>query len=112
MLVMVITSYIFTFSDKKLLSSEGRRSNYGGEQFYQYAKGIGESVQSGYDPSKMKDYLQNYGFAFYNYTDKALSGHMTPAQKQKRYLSSHPFIRQSEVFHSALVAPESPQSHI
>ncbi|VEU44827.1 unnamed protein product [Pseudo-nitzschia multistriata] len=94
----------FTFSDKKLMTPEGRKSIYGGEEFFEYAGGIGEKVESGIDPNGIKDYLLTRGFDIYNYSPRSgLSGHMTPSQKQDMYLSNHPFIVQSEVFHSGLI---------
>ncbi len=76
---------------------------YGGQEFYTYANGIGERVQSGLDPSRLKEFLAKRGFSLYTYSPASgLSGHMKPHQKQEHYLSRHPFIRQSEVFHSCL----------
>ena len=98
----------FTFGDKKLLTTEGRRSMYGGEQFYQYAKGIGEGVKSGIDPNSINEYLHERGFSFYeccSSNSSGISGHISPDQQAARYLSQHPFIRPSEVFHSALAIP-------
>ena len=86
------------------MTPEGRKSIYGGEEFFEYAGGIGEKVESGIDPNGIKDYLLTRGFDIYNYSPRSgLSGHMTPSQKQDMYLSNHPFIVQSEVFHSGLI---------
>jgi len=95
----------FTFSDKHIMTPEGRKKIYGGKEFFEYANGIGEQVKSGIDPTCIDKYLLTRGFMPYHYSPcSGLSGHMTPKQKQYLYLSQHPFIRQSEVFHSALVS--------
>lgn len=93
----------FTFSDKRILTQEGRQKIYGGKEFFEYANGIGERVQSGIDPTNIEEYLLARGFMLYEYSPcSGLTGHMTPNQKQEAYLSRHPFIRQSEVFHGCL----------
>jgi len=98
----------FTFSAKAIMTQEGRKQIYGGEEFFEYASEIGEQVKSGLDPSTIDKYLFDRGFAPFHYSPcSGLSGHMTPEQKQEMYLSNHPFIRQSEVFHSCLVCNAS-----
>ena len=98
----------FTFSDKAIMTPQGRANIYGGNEFYEYALNIGEQVQSGIEPSNVPAYLSDRGFAPYVYESRSgLSGHMTPEQKQNVHLSTHPFVRQSEVFHSCLVCNAS-----
>ena len=93
----------FTFSDRLIMESKNRKHLYGGEEFFHYAKGIGERVQSGIDPNNLREYLVQRGFLLYDYFPRTgLSGHMTPNEKQSYYLSHHPFVKQSEVFHSCL----------
>lgn len=99
------TQYLyFTFSDKALLTPKGRRRLYGGKEFYEYASGIGEEVRSGLDPRGLEKDLLAWGFVPYECDGhRGYSGHMTPRMMQLRYLARHPFVRESEVFHSALV---------
>lgn len=93
----------FTFSDKLIMDSKNRKNIYGGEEFFYYAQGIGERVRSGIDPNNLKEYLAQRGCLLYDYFPRTgLSGHMTPNEKQSHYLSHHPFVKQSEVFHSCL----------